>query len=107
MILLVLVGVPLVGHADPIQTDRPGQTDPAYVLPKGTGQIELGAAFARENDDAHVSTWDAPEPELRVGVFERAELRITAVGWIGSREEGHDTENAGSDLQLSTSCGCS
>jgi len=96
------IAAPLAGRADPIQTDRPGQTDPAYVLPKGTAQIELGAAFARENDDGHMSTWDAPEPELRIGVFERAELRISALGWIGSREDGDGTKNQGSDLELST-----
>jgi len=76
--------------------------DPAYVVPKGTGQIELGGAFERETDDEHVSTWDAPEPLLRVGVFERAELRLSAIGWIGSQERGQETENTGSDLELST-----
>ena len=99
---LLFLLVPVTSAAEPIQADRPGEAEPAYVVPKGTGQIELGGSFERESDDEHVATWDAPEPLLRVGVLEGVELRLSAIGWIGSRERGHGTENAGSDLELST-----
>jgi hypothetical protein len=96
--LLVLVQAP--AWAEPIQADRPGQSDPAYVVPKGTWQIELGGTFERTS--GRVATWDAPEPLLRYGVLESVELRLSADGWIGSHERGSETENAGSDLELST-----
>lgn len=94
--------MPATGRAEPIQADRPGSADPAYVMPKGTGQIEVGGTFEHETDNGHVATWDAPEPLLRFGVLERVELRLSADGWIGSHERGQQTENAGSDLELST-----
>ena len=84
--LPLLVLVPASGRAEPIQADRPGRATPAYVMPKGAGQIQLGATYERDN--GHVATWDAPEPLLRYGVVERAELRLSAAGWIGSHERG-------------------
>ena len=101
LVLLLFVLLPASSHADPIQADRPGQADPAYVVPEGTGQIELGGAFERETNDEHVATWDAPEPLLRFGLVEGVELRLSADGWIGSHERGQETENDGSDLELS------
>jgi len=93
--LLLLVLVPAIGNTQPIQADRPGQATPAYVVPKGTPQIEVGGTFARETSNGHTLIWDAPEPLLRYGVLERVELRLSADGWIGSHERGQETQNAG------------
>src|SRR4030095_8116016 len=63
---------------------------------------EAGVTCERETDGGHVYTWLVPEPLLRVGVFERAELRLSADGFVSIHQRGEPTENTGSDLELST-----
>ena len=96
------LGVPAAGGADPLQTDRPGVSDPAFVVPKGTAQLELGTTFERATVGPDVETWSVPQPLLRLGVLARAELRLTADGFVWMRASGEPSESTGSDLELST-----
>lgn len=101
-VLGLLLCAPMVSAADPIAADRPGAADPAFVVGRGTAQIETGATFAHESDGADTDTWTLPEPLLRIGILDRAELRIAADGFISQHTDGEGTENVGSDLEVAT-----
>lgn len=102
LVVAACLYTPMISAADPIEADRPGFADPAYVLPRGAAQIEAGVTFSRESDGADADTWALPEPLLRVGILDRAELRIAAEGFVSEHTNGEGTENAGSDLEVST-----
>jgi hypothetical protein len=98
----LLLCAPMPSIAEPIQADRPGQADPAFVVGRGTVQIEMGATYSRERNGEHVDTWTFPEPLLRVGVLDRAELRLAADGVVIRDVHGATTAHTGSDLEVST-----
>lgn len=102
LVLGLLLSTPLVSAADPIDADRPGLADPAFVVPRGTMQIETGVTFSHESDGEDVATWTLPEPLLRIGILDRAELRLAADGFISEHTHGEGTENTGSDLEVAT-----
>ncbi len=86
--VLALLGSVPTGRAEndgrdlgPIVTDRPDQTESSETVPPGFVQFEAGWVYAEEDeDDAEVRTHTLPGSLLRVGVFERLELRL---GWDG------------------------
>lgn len=96
------IGVPTAQAVEPIAPDRPGQADPATVLDPGVAQIEMAFTFSRETDGKDTDTWTVPEPLLRVGVFERVELRLAADGLVVIDERSGKTESTGSDFELAT-----
>ena len=65
----------------PISTDRPTFT-PAYtVVPRGRVQFESGFTFNNEPTSASRTTlYDLPELAMRIGLFNRVELRTF---WLG------------------------
>lgn len=64
-------------------TDRPDQTESPIVVPPGSVQIETGAAYTADEEDAvdYLSTL------LRVGLTRRLELRLATAGWNKVLEE--------------------
>jgi len=100
VLVALLVAAPRVSHADPIDADRPGLATPATVIEPGTAQIETGAGFERESGHEH--TWTVGEPLLRIGVIDRAELRLDTVGFVHIDSDEEGSENAGGDLEVST-----
>jgi hypothetical protein len=74
--------------------------DPAFVVPRGTVQVELGTTFERAGDGGE--TWAGPEPLLRLGVLGGAELRLTGEGLVWTRASGEGSETTGSDLEVTT-----
>ncbi len=64
-------------------TDRPDQTESAVVVPPGAFQVELGAAYAREEQAGiRVESIEVPGTLLRYGLSERVELRLAWPGII-------------------------
>ncbi|RNI27406.1 transporter [Rufibacter immobilis] len=61
----------------PIDTDRPNQTESAKVVPVGTLQLESGLLRQTDLQDGERTTdFYYPAVLLRVGVWERLELRL-------------------------------
>lgn len=59
---------------DPIQTDRPDQTETAAIVPKGMFQVENGFSFQRK--DANNSSFSLPSTLWKYGVNDNFELRL-------------------------------
>ena len=59
---------------EPIDTDRPDQTEAASLVPKGMFQMETGAEFHQVSD--HVTSFLAPTILCKYGVNENFELRL-------------------------------
>src|SRR5579859_4200798 len=59
--------------ADPIDTDRPDSPDDSATVPPGSLQIETGAGVSRSGG---VTSLDAPETRLRLGIQSCTELII-------------------------------
>jgi hypothetical protein len=104
VVLLVglLLAAPSIADTNPIDADRPGRGEPAFVLERGSAQIEMGATFEHDAEGENADTWSLPEPLLRVGVLDRLELRLAAEGLLLVDPRGDSNEVAGSDLELST-----
>jgi hypothetical protein len=91
------------GRLFPLEVDRPGEANPPTVLVPGTFQIETGLRFEAETDDDDPDrrTLTVPDALLRLGVVERAELRLAAAGLLYEFRDGADDRALGSDLDLS------
>lgn len=72
----------LFAQSEPdLVTDRPDQTESASIVPRGRGQIEIGWSFTQDDESGvDVETFEGPGTLLRLGVHDRAEIRI---GWDG------------------------
>jgi hypothetical protein len=91
------------GRLFPLEVDRPGEANPPTVLAPGTFQIETGLKLEAETDDDDPDrrTLTFPDALLRLGLFERAELRLSAAGLLTEFRDGADDRALGSDLDLS------
>ncbi len=91
----VLIPPPLL-HAEeapPFSSDRPGKADGSTVLPAGTAQIEVGWTYSEDDEkDVNTSAHAFPETLLRLGLLDRAELRLAFAGyqWIHTDPDGPD-----------------
>jgi Putative MetA-pathway of phenol degradation len=62
-----------------IVTDRPDITESSVVIPLGSIQAENGFTWTR---DHRTSALDVPESLIRLGLWERTELRFTAPNYL-------------------------
>jgi len=75
----------------PISTDRPAVAESSTVVPKGSFQAENG--FLVTSDQGQ-STLDGPETEMRFGVANNTELRLSVPDYY------HDTISGFGDLAI-------
>ena len=59
---------------EPIQADRPDQTETAAIVPKGMFQVETGFSFQRK--DTNNSSFSLPSTLWKYGVNDNFELRL-------------------------------
>ncbi|HEX8269384.1 MAG TPA: transporter [Flavobacterium sp.] len=69
-----LIAQETVPEVEPIQTDRPDQTETPAIVPKGMFQVETGFSYERTNDKAKAIS--APSVLWKYGVNENFELRL-------------------------------
>jgi hypothetical protein len=88
--------------ADPISTDRPGQSSFPDVVEPGTVQLEGGFSFERETDgeDPNTNTISVPGGLLRVGALSFLEVRVSADGFVFEERAGDNDRSSGSDLTI-------
>ncbi len=106
-LLPLSVVIPAVA-SEPLVTDRPDFTESAVVVPSGRLQLELGATWARDNDD--VETTSLGEALVRWGVAQRLEVRLGLPSWQRSSHgpvwgQGFADMEAGVKVQLHTAEG--
>ncbi|MFZ4436323.1 MAG: transporter [Flavobacterium psychrophilum] len=77
-------------NMEPIQTDRPDQTETPSLVPTGMFQVETG--FSLQNNDAHSQTLTLPSTLWKYGVNENFELRLISEFDI---EKQYDLESSG------------
>ncbi len=59
------------------ETDRPDRTEASSVVPKGYYQLETGFRYQKDRKNGiEQKEWMYPQALLRIGVFEKAELRL-------------------------------
>jgi len=76
-LLLALLLITCIGFAqetEPIQTDRPDQTESPAIVPKGMFQVETGFSF--QKNDEYSKTNTLPSTLWKYGVNENFELRL-------------------------------
>jgi hypothetical protein len=105
----VSLGVLLYGTAAPAQltlnqADRPGQSTPPVVIPKGTLQVEAGVELERETggDGPDTDTLTAPDLLLRVSIAEPVELRLRMDGLEYQFRDGASDRALASDFGIAT-----
>ena len=83
---VLLASIPAIAEDAPeLVTDRPDQTESSVVVPRGFYQLELGWTFTRDDDGGvRVEAHEVPGTLLRVGLFEKVELRLGWAGFIGA-----------------------
>lgn len=77
IVLTLLLSFPILSLAqtqEPIQTDRPDQTETPAIVPKGMFQVETG--FTLQKNDAYSKTNSLPSILWKYGVNENFELRL-------------------------------
>jgi hypothetical protein len=70
----VLTNFVYAQNSEPIQADRPDQTETPAIVPKGMFQVETGFTFQKE--DATSNTLSLPSTLWKYGVNENFELRV-------------------------------
>ena len=76
-IILLLIWIPFLAFSqeiEPIQTDRPDQTETPYLVPKKMFQVENGFSFQKNN--ANSKTLTLPSSLWKYGVNDNFELRL-------------------------------
>lgn len=72
--LLFLSSFGFAQETEPIQTDRPDQTESSAVVPKGMLQVETGFSFQKNDESGRTNT--LPSTLWKYGVNENFELRL-------------------------------
>ena len=84
-------------------SDRPDFTESAVAVAPGRVQVEAGATTTRDEGE---SARDLGEVLVRVGMFQRVELRVGLGSWVDAGEaEGWDGGSLGFKAQLLESWG--
>ncbi len=104
-LLVTAVGAHAQSGPPPIATDRPDQTESAFLVPRGLVQFELGAVYSEEggsngppDSGAAVRGLNVGNALLRMGVLEQVELRLGFVGWQRVSGDGIAAFNGFGDL---------
>ncbi len=103
--IALALGVALLAAAaaaEPLSTDRPGQSNSPTVVAPGSIQLEGGLTFERETNsgDPNTNTLIVPSALLRVGVLSFLEARVFADGFIYEDRKHDNDRSSGSDLTL-------
>ncbi len=97
----------LASHAsaEPISSNRPGQSSPPTVVGPGVFQIEGGLLFEREtNGSPNTNTITVPQVQLRVGLLSFLEAQLYADGYIFENRSGASDRSSGSDMAIGAAC---
>lgn len=73
-LLCVFAGLTIYAQTDPIQADRPDQTETPALVPKGLFQVETG--FTYQKNDENSTSHNVPSILWKYGVSENFELRL-------------------------------
>ena len=94
----------VTADAEPISTDRPGQSNSPTVVAPGSIQLEGGLTFERETNagDPNTNTLSVPGVLLRVGLLSFLEARVLADGFIYEDRKRDNDRSSGSDLTLAS-----
>lgn len=74
LLLVLISSLTYSQKTEPIQTDRPDQTETPALVPKGMFQVENGFSF--QKNDAFSNTITVPSSLWKYGVTENFELRL-------------------------------
>lgn len=74
LLLFFVSTVFMAQNQEPIQTDRPDQTETPALVPKGMFQVETG--FSVQKNDANSNTQTLPSTLWKYGVNDHFELRL-------------------------------
>ncbi|WP_333599098.1 transporter [Flavobacterium sp.] len=72
--LLLFSGISFAQKQEPIEADRPDQTETPAIVPKGMFQVETGFTF--QKNERHSQTLNLPSTLWKYGVNENLELRL-------------------------------
>ncbi|HEY4319974.1 MAG TPA: transporter [Gemmatimonadales bacterium] len=86
----------------PIDTDRPDFTDGTHTLARGRLQFEAGYTYQRARGDDATALSSFPELLVRVGILQRAELRLGENYLIESPGGGLPNTTGFDDLFIGT-----
>lgn len=84
--------------SDKIESDRPGESQSAYVVPAKTLQGEFGYEFEKTDDNER--NIQHPEAILKYGFFNRLELRVTVPLATQRNEALHINEHGLQPVQV-------
>lgn len=96
-----------------LQTDRPGFSDTAFLVPRGHVQLELGYLYSHDSeDDTDTKSQLAATTSLRVGLLDDLELRVKWGGYSmvdskfpdvspgGRHYENHQHDDGATDMSV-------
>lgn len=87
-----LIGFGNTNTQTPINTDRPTQTESAFIVPSRSFQIESGVIYInRQTNETSINNWLLGNTLLRYGVWDNFELRL---GSFYERTSGYYKETA-------------
>lgn len=88
----------------PLITDRPDQTESAFVVPRGAFQLELGTVYSSDRNglEPRVRSLNLGGALLRIGLAQPIELRLGFDGWQQAQQTGRRTARGAGDLSLGT-----
>lgn len=72
--LLLITCIGAAQETEPIQTDRPDQTETPSIVPKGMLQVETGFSFQKNEENSKTNT--LPSTLWKYGVNDHFELRL-------------------------------
>lgn len=74
LLICLLLSFAIYAQTDPIQADRPDQTETPAIVPKGMFQVETG--FTYQKNDENSTSNSLPSVLWKYGVSENFELRL-------------------------------
>lgn len=74
ILLCALFSIPCLSQNEPLEADRPDQTETPAIVPKGMFQAENGFTF--QKNDSESTTFSLPSTLWKYGVNENFELRL-------------------------------
>lgn len=81
---LILISISCYSQKEPIEADRPDQTETPAIVPKGMFQVESGFTFQKNNSKS--TTFSMPSTLWKYGVSKNIELRVITEFIIEKKE---------------------